>query len=61
LLASCAFWPSGAPPWSLGCATLPIWPAVWCSGSGDWRPAFGADMVMWLVGVFGRSAVVLEV
>lgn len=50
LLASWAFWPEGAPPWSLGWATLPSWFPDCCSGSGDWRPALGADMITVLFG-----------
>jgi hypothetical protein len=45
-LFCCAFPPSGAPPCSLGLlATVPDWPSVWFSGSGDWRPWLGADIV----------------
>jgi hypothetical protein len=42
----CAFSPSGAPPCSLGLlATVPDWPSLWFSGSGDWRPWLGADIL----------------
>lgn len=32
--------------WSLGWACWPFWASVWVSGSGDWRPWFGADMLV---------------
>ena len=45
-LACSDVWPVvGAPPWSLTFdACVPFWASDWRSGSGDWRPGWGADM-----------------